>query len=130
MWMARILLVEDDTSNRDMIDRRLCFEGYQVITAANGAQAVALAGSEKPDLILMDMDLPVLSGWQATHRIKSGPETHMIPIIALTAYVLSDDRERCLNVGCDEYESKPIEFASLFKKMQTLLNAQSKSAAA
>ena len=128
--MARILLVEDDTSNRDMIDRRLCFEGYQVITAANGAQAVALAGSEKPDLILMDMDLPVLSGWQATHRIKSGPETHMIPIIALTAYVLPDDRERCFSVGCDDYESKPIEFASLFKKMQTLLNAQSKSAAA
>jgi CheY-like chemotaxis protein len=130
MRMPRILLVEDDTSNRDMIDRRLCFEGYQVITAADGARAIALAGSEKPDLILMDMDLPVLSGWQATHRIKSGPETYMIPIIALTAYVLSDDQERCFSAGCDEYESKPIEFGSLLKKMQALLNAQSKSAAA
>jgi CheY-like chemotaxis protein len=128
--MTKILLVEDDTSNRNMIDRRLCFEGYQVITAADGARAVALAASEKPDLILMDMDLPVLSGWQATHRLKSGPETQMIPIIALTAYALPDDRERCFNAGCDEYESKPIEFTSLLKKMQTLLSAQSKSAAA
>jgi two-component system, cell cycle response regulator DivK len=128
--MARILLVEDDMSNRDMIGRRLRFEGYQVITAADGARAVALAGSERPDLILMDMDLPVLSGWQATNCLKSGPETFMIPIIALTAYVLSDDRERCFDVGCDEYESKPIEFASLLKKIQTLLNSQSKSAAA
>jgi two-component system, cell cycle response regulator DivK len=88
------------------------------------------AGSEKPDLILMDMDLPVLSGWQATHRIKSGPETPMIPIIALTAYALSNDRERCFDVGCDEYESKPIEFASLLKKIQALLSTQSKSAGA
>lgn len=128
--MPRILLVEDDTSNRDMIDRRLRFEGYHVITAADGARAVVLAVSERPDLILMDMDLPVLSGWQATNRLKSGAETHMIPIIALTAYALSDDRERCFSVGCDEYESKPIEFASLLRKIQTLLNTQSKSAAA
>src|SRR5438552_9334730 len=111
--MTRILIVEDDSSIRDMLNRRLAFEGYQVITATDGARAVALARAEIPDLILMDMGLPILNGWQATHRIKMKPETQAIPIIALTAYALPEDRARCIAAGCDEYESKPIEFPRL-----------------
>ena len=124
-----VLLVEDNEDNRIVYSTILRHFGYTVTEALNGEEGISKARAERPDLILMDMDLPVLSGWQATNCLKSGPETFMIPIIALTAYVLSDDRERCFDVGCDEYESKPIEFASLLKKIQTLLNSQSKSAA-
>ena len=120
--MTTILVVEDEASIRDMVSRRLTFEGYQVITAPDGARAVALARSESPDLILMDMGLPVLNGWQATHRIKNKPETQAIPIIAVTAYALAEDRERCFVAGCDEYETKPIEFPRLLKKIRTLLS--------
>src|SRR5262245_54907326 len=111
--MPNILIVEDDDMNRDMLARHLKWEGYQVIAAVNGVQAVALARSEAIDLILMDMGLPIMNGWQATHRLKSAPETQPIPIIALTAYALTEDRAKCLDIGCDEYETKPIEFPRL-----------------
>ena len=109
-------------SNREMLARRLEWEGYQVVTAENGAQAIVRAIEERPDLILMDMGLPVLNGWQATHRIKSTAATRTTPIIALTAFALSSDREKCLNVGCDDYETKPVDFARLVAKMRTLFD--------
>ena len=119
--MTKILLVEDDMSNREMLARRLEWEGYQVVTAENGAQAIVRAIEECPDLILMDMGLPVMNGWQATHRIKSTSSTRTIPIIALTAFALSSDREKCLQVGCDDYETKPVDFVRLNEKMRSLL---------
>src|SRR4029079_3192393 len=119
--MSKILMVEDDMSNREMLTRRLEWEGYQVVTAENGAQAIVRAIEEQPDLILMDMGLPVMNGWQATHRIKSTSATHKIPIIALTAFALSSDREKCLHVGCDDYETKPVDFVRLNEKMRSLL---------
>ena len=123
--MASIMVVEDDEMNRDMIARHLQWEGYQVITAANGVQAVALAESRSVDLILMDMGLPIMNGWQATHRIKSSPETRAIPIIALTAYAMSDDKAKAIEVGCDEYEAKPINFPRLLSKIQRFLKQAS-----
>jgi two-component system cell cycle response regulator DivK len=119
--MATILIVEDNAMNRDMMARHLKWEGYQIITAMNGVQAVALAQSESIDLILMDMRLPIMTGWEATHQLKATPATRGIPIIALTAYALSEDRAKCLDVGCDEYESKPIDFPRLLAKMHRLL---------
>ena len=119
--MTKILLVEDDMSNREMLARRLEWEGYHVVTAENGAQAIVRAIEEYPDLILMDMGLPVMNGWQATHRIKSTSSTQTIPIIALTAFALSSDREKCLQVGCDDYETKPVDFVRLNAKMRALL---------
>ncbi|MBK9942914.1 MAG: response regulator [Kouleothrix sp.] len=127
--MSTILVVEDEAMIRDMIERMLKISGYQVITASDGAQAVSLAFSERPDLILMDMGLPVLNGWQATQRIKAKPETRLIPVIALTAYALTEDRERCFAVGCNEYETKPIEFARLLAKIRALLPANGTSSA-
>lgn len=120
--MFKILLVEDDLLNRDMVARRLRWEGYQVITAGDGAQAITLTASELPDIILMDMGLPVLSGWQATQRIKDQPTTRGIPIIALTAYALDEDRHKSLAAGCDDYEPKPINFERLKQKMGSLVN--------
>jgi len=125
--MTRILVVEDDISNREMLTRRLEWEGYQVVTAENGAQAIVRAIEEHPDLILMDMGLPVINGWNASHRIKSTSSTHTIPIIALTAFALSSDRDKCLDVGCDDYETKPVDFARLTTKMRALL-AKARSA--
>ena len=122
--MAKILLVEDDVMNRDMMRERLAMQGYQVITAGDGMQAVQKAQTERPDLILMDMGLPILNGWQATHRIRSTAETHTIPIIALTAYALDEDRRKCLSMGCDAYESKPVEFRQLLGKMRALLERE------
>jgi two-component system, cell cycle response regulator DivK len=122
--MTTILVVEDESSIRDLIERRLLIEKYQVITAPDGARGVALARSEQPDLILMDMGLPTLNGWQATHRIKTRPETQAIPIIALTAYAMSEDRERSLAAGCDEYETKPINFPRLLQKIRALLDRE------
>ncbi|MDZ4720583.1 MAG: response regulator [Roseiflexaceae bacterium] len=113
-----ILIVEDDEMNRDMMARHLKWDGYEIITAGNGVQAVALAQSEAIDLILMDMGLPIMSGWEATKRLKKAAETKAIPIIALTAYVLTDERTRCLAIGCDEYEGKPIDFPRLVSKIQ------------
>jgi CheY-like chemotaxis protein len=119
--MARILLVEDDLMNRDMLARRLKWEGHQVILAADGRQAVALAQAEHPDVILMDLGLPVMNGWEATQCIKTSPETSSIPVIALTAFAMAEDRQKALAVGCDEYETKPVNFPRLLAKIQTLL---------
>jgi two-component system cell cycle response regulator DivK len=124
--MTKILLVEDDTLNREMVTRRLTWEGYQVISAGDGATAVALAEAELPDLILMDLGLPILNGWQATQRIKATLHTQHIPIIALTAYVLNEDRDKSIAAGCDDYESKPINFARLQAKIEALLGGGGK----
>jgi CheY-like chemotaxis protein len=120
--MARILVVEDDVVSRNMITRRLVRDGHEVITAGDGGGAVRLAKEEQPDLILMDMGLPVLNGWQATHRIKNAAETSAIPVIALTAYTLNEDRLKSIAVGCDEYETKPVVFHRLQAKIRTLLD--------
>jgi CheY-like chemotaxis protein len=124
--MPFILLVEDDLLNREMISRYLTIEGYQVISASDGAQAVALAQAHIPDLILMDMGLPVLSGWQATQQIKATPSTSAIPIIALTAYAMAEDRERAFTVGCNDFETKPVNFIRLKGKIQALLGTTNK----
>ena len=119
--MAKILLVEDNEMNRDMLARRLERRGYQVVIAIDGDQGVRLAQAEAPDLILMDMSLPVLDGWEATRRLRALPVTQAIPIIALTAHAMAGDREQALQAGCDDYDSKPIEFARLLGKIQALL---------
>ena len=118
----KILLVEDNEMNRDMLSRRLQRKGYEVILALDGGQGVALAGECTPDLILMDMSLPVLDGWEATRRLKAQPETQAIPIIALTAHAMEGDRDKALEAGCDDYETKPVEFARLLAKIQSLLD--------
>jgi len=120
--MATILLVEDDMLNREMVTRRLIWEGYQIITAEDGAQAIALAQSEQPDLILLDMGLPIMNGWQAAQRLKAAISTRAIPIIALTAYALNEDRAKSLEAGCDDYETKPVDFPRLHAKIQALLD--------
>lgn len=122
--MTKILIVEDDPMIRDVLSRRLQIEGYQVITACDGGEGVQRARVNRPDLIVMDMGLPVLNGWQATYRIRSMPMTKSIPIIALTAYAMKEDRAKCLLAGCDEYESKPVEIARLLEKIQILLGKQ------
>jgi two-component system cell cycle response regulator DivK len=119
-----ILLVEDDPMIRNLLSRRLIIGGYQVITANDGAQAVQSARIDLPELIVMDMGLPVLNGWQATHRIRSMPITRSIPIIALTAYAMKEDRVKCLTVGCNEYETKPVDFTRLLEKIRALLTEQ------
>jgi two-component system, cell cycle response regulator DivK len=119
--MAKILLVEDNEMNRDMLSRRLIRKGFDVVIAVDGEQAVALARSELPDLILMDMSLPVIDGWEATRRVKSADATFGIPIIALTAHAMSGDREKTLNAGCDDYDTKPIEMPRLLEKIEALL---------
>jgi CheY-like chemotaxis protein len=119
--MAKILLVEDNEMNRDMLSRRLIRKGFDVVMAVDGEQAVDLAHSELPDLILMDMSLPVIDGWEATRRVKSADATSNIPIIALTAHAMSGDREKTLNAGCDDYDTKPIEMSRLLEKIETLL---------
>jgi CheY-like chemotaxis protein len=107
--------------NQDMLTRRLERRGYQVVLATDGAQGVALAASEIPDLILMDMSLPVMDGWDATRNIKADPATSSIPVIALTAHAMSGDRERAMQAGCDDYDTKPIELARLLGKIEALL---------
>ncbi|HEY9611040.1 response regulator [Allocoleopsis sp.] len=119
--MSKILLVEDNEMNRDMLSRRLQRKGHDVLIALDGVQGVELAQSQKPDLILMDMSLPIMDGWQATQQLKAAPETSGIPIIALTAHAMAGDREKCLEVGCDDYDTKPIEFSRLLGKIQALL---------
>lgn len=119
--MPRILLVEDSEMNWDMLSRRLRRKGYEVLVATDGKQGVDMALSEAPDLILMDMSLPVMDGWEATRRIKEAPETQAIPIIALTAHAMAGDREQALAAGCDDYDTKPIDFRRLLQKMQALL---------
>lgn len=119
--MSKILLVEDNEMNSDMLSRRLQRKGHEVLIAMDGAQGVELAQSENPDLILMDMSLPVLDGWEATQQLKALPETRDIPIIALTAHAMAGDREKCIEVGCDDYETKPVDFSHLLGKIQALL---------
>jgi CheY-like chemotaxis protein len=120
--MPKILLVEDNEMNRDMLSRRLERRGYEVLIAVDGEQGCNMARLEKPDLILMDMSLPVMDGWEATRQIKSWPETKMIPIIALTAHAMAGDREKAISAGCDDYDTKPVEFPRLLGKIQTVLN--------
>jgi CheY-like chemotaxis protein len=119
--MAKILLVEDNEMNRDMLSRRLERRGYQVVMALDGQQGVDLARSEKPDLILLDMSLPVLDGWEAARQLKADEQTRAIPVIALTAHAMSGDREKALESGCDDYDTKPIDLNRLLGKMETLL---------
>ncbi|MEE8142787.1 MAG: response regulator [Planctomycetota bacterium] len=122
--MAKILLVEDNEMSRDMLSRRLERRGYQVLIAVDGGQGVAMAQSEAPDLILMDMSLPVLDGWEVARQLKAAPETRGIPIIALTAHAMVGDREKALEAGCDDYDTKPIEFPRLVEKIETLLGKE------
>ena len=119
--MPKILLVEDNELNRDMLSRRLERRGYDLVVAVDGENGVAMAGSEAPDLILMDMSLPILDGWEATRRIKADPLTRHIPIVALTAHAMSSDRDKALAAGCDDYDTKPIELARLLGKIEALL---------
>jgi two-component system cell cycle response regulator DivK len=119
--MAKILLVEDNEMNRDMLSRRLLRKGFEVVMAVDGGQAVTMAESERPDLILMDMSLPVIDGWEATRRVKASEATGHIPIIALTAHAMSGDREKALNAGCNDYDTKPIEMPRLLEKIDALL---------
>jgi CheY-like chemotaxis protein len=115
------LLVEDNELNRDMLSRRLRRRGFEVLIAPDGARGLALAAAEKPDLILMDMSLPVLDGWEATRRLKATPDTAGIPVIGLTAHAMATDRDKCLEVGCDEYDTKPVELSRLLDKIERLL---------
>ena len=122
--MARILLVEDNEMNRDMLSRRLARRGYEVIIAIDGEQGVAMATSESPALILMDMSLPVLDGWEATRALKASPATRAIPVIALTAHAMAGDRDKALGAGADDFDTKPIELERLLGKIEALLGAK------
>jgi two-component system, cell cycle response regulator DivK len=119
--MARILLVEDNDMNRDMLSRRLIRNGYEVCIAVDGQQGADMAVSERPDLILMDMSLPVIDGWKATRRIKANDATRGIPVIALTAHAMAGDREKAMEVGCEDYDTKPVEISRLLGKIAALL---------
>jgi CheY-like chemotaxis protein len=119
--MVKILLVEDNEMNRDMLSRRLAKRGYEVVVAVDGEQGVALARAEVPQLVLMDMSLPVLDGWEATRQIKAAPETRDIPVIALTAHAMSGDREKAMEVGADDFDTKPVELTRLLEKIEALL---------
>jgi CheY-like chemotaxis protein len=119
--MAKILVVEDDEVNRDMLSRRLERRGYQVLLAVDGEQAIAMAGTQAPDLILMDLSLPVIDGWEATRRLKAADETRAIPIIALTAHAMVSDRENSMAAGCDDYDTKPVELPRLIDKINKFL---------
>jgi CheY-like chemotaxis protein len=119
--LAKILLVEDNEMNRDMLSRRLVKRGYEVVIAVEGEQGIALARSDSPDLVLMDMSLPVLDGWEATRRLKSDPATRDIPIIALTAHAMAGDREKASEAGCDDFDTKPVELPRLLSKIEGLL---------
>jgi len=127
--MPKILLVEDNEMNLDMLSRRLERRGYQIVVAMDGAKGVDLAKSENPDLILMDMSLPVMDGWEATRRIKADSSVQHIPIIALTAHAIAGDREKALAAGCNEYESKPVKFPRLLAKIQEFLGEEPDSGA-
>jgi len=121
--MAKILLVEDNEMNRDMLSRRLIRNGHQVVIAIDGQQGVNMALSELPDLILMDMSLPVIDGWEATRQVRANDATRKIPVIALTAHAMSGDREKAMEAGCDDYDTKPVEITRLLGKMTALLGS-------
>jgi two-component system cell cycle response regulator DivK len=120
--MPKILIVEDNEMNRDMLSRRLERRGFEIIMAVDGAEGVAMARSENPALILMDMSLPVMDGWTATRTLKDDPATRAIPVIGLTAHAMAGDREKCLEAGCDDYDTKPVEFTRLMEKITARLN--------
>ncbi|MEB3293570.1 MAG: response regulator [Synechococcales bacterium] len=122
--MPKILLVEDNEMNRDMLFRRLIRRGFELVIAIDGEEGILLAQEERPDLILMDMSLPILDGWEATQRLKADPATHQIPIIALTAHAMTEDRDRCLAAGCDDYDTKPINFPRLLEKISQFLKPE------
>jgi CheY-like chemotaxis protein len=119
--MAKLLIVEDNELNRDMLSRRLIRRGYDVVLAVDGAQGLAMAGSEHPDLILLDMSLPVLDGWEVARRIKAGEETRSIPIVALTAHAMAGDEARARSAGCDDFDTKPIDIERLLGKIGSWL---------
>ena len=121
--MTRVLLVEDNEMNRDMLSRRLTRRGFEVIFAVDGQQGVDLARTERPDIILMDMSLPVLDGWEATRRVKADDATRSVPVIGLTAHAMSGDYERAIEAGCDDYDTKPVELDRLIGKIERLLGA-------
>ncbi|MDH5471570.1 MAG: response regulator [Gammaproteobacteria bacterium] len=122
--MLTILVVEDNALNRDMLSRRLQMEGYKVETAINGLQAIETARTLLPDLILMDLDLPVINGWEATKTLKADTVTLDIPVIALTAHAFNEDRKQAIEAGCDDYDTKPVDFPRLQEKMQALLEGE------
>lgn len=119
--MTKILLVEDNEMNRDMLSRRLIRRGYEVVIAVDGESGLALAASESPDLILMDMSLPILDGWEATRRLKADSSTAHISVIALTAHAMSSDRDKAIEAGCDDYDTKPVELPRLLQKIEALI---------
>ena len=121
--MAKILLVEDNEMNRDMLSRRLERKGYQIVIAVDGQQGINLARSERPDLILMDMSLPLIDGWEATRQLKGADDTKGIPIIALTAHAMAEDERRAREAGCNDFDTKPIELPRLLEKIKQLLPA-------
>ena len=123
--MPKVLVVEDNEMNRDMLSRRLQRRGYEVIVSVDGEDGVSKAQSDSPDIILMDMDLPILDGWAATRKLKASPETRSIPVIALTAHAMAGDREKAMEAGCDDYDTKPVEFSRLTEKMEKLLGKES-----
>ncbi len=123
--MPKILLVEDNEMNRDMLSRRLQRKGYEVVMAVDGGQGVEMAQVQAPDLILMDMSLPVIDGWEATRRLKANPQTQAIPVIALTAHAMAGDRDKAVEAGCNDYDTKPIELPRLLQKIEALLQAKS-----
>lgn len=120
--MTKILLVEDNEMNRDMLSRRLVRSGFEVVMAVNGQEGVDMASSEKPDVILMDMSLPVLDGWDATRQLKANAATASIPVIALTAHAMESDREKAMAAGCDDFDTKPIEMPRLLEKINAFAN--------
>jgi CheY-like chemotaxis protein len=120
--MPRVLLVEDNEESRDALSRHLRRKGYEVLVAVDGRQGVDVARAEAPDLVLMDLSLPVLDGWEATRQLKAAPQARGIPVIALTAHAMAGDRDRALEAGCDDYETKPIEFPRLLAKITSLLS--------
>jgi two-component system, cell cycle response regulator DivK len=121
--MAKVLLVEDNEMNRDMLSRRLVRRGFEVIFAVDGQQGVNLAKSERPDIILMDMSLPIIDGWEATRRVKADDVTKAVPVIGLTAHAMAGDREKAIEAGCDDYDTKPVELERLIGKIEKLLGA-------
>ena len=121
--MAKILLIEDNEMNRDMLSRRLTRKGHEVILARDGEQGISMAKAEGPEVILMDMSLPVLDGWEATRRLKTDPKTQSISIIALTAHAMAGDREKAIQAGCDDYDTKPVEMPRLLAKIDNVLKA-------
>jgi two-component system cell cycle response regulator DivK len=125
--MPKLLLVEDNEMNRDMLSRRLIKRGFEVVLAVDGQQGVDMAGQETPDLILMDMSLPVIDGWEASRQLKAAAETARIPIIALTAHAMEGDREKALEAGCDDYDTKPIDLPRLLGKIESLLENRTAS---